>query len=94
MPTVRKLAVLLFLAALLAAPWAASAAGPRVERHSRSAKTEPVSKALNHAWSSLASLWVKTGCHIDPDGRCAPAPATVNRADTGCNIDPNGRCGL
>ena len=40
-------------------------------------------------WSSLAKFWAKTGCHIDPSGRCEPQPIT---SDIGCNIDPDGRC--
>jgi hypothetical protein len=62
---------------------------------------------LDRAWALLTSVWAKTGCNIDPNGRCtkegcnidpngrcAPAPVPVNRMDTGCNIDPDSRCGV
>jgi hypothetical protein len=92
MPTLRRLAVLLFLITLLAAPWTASAAGPRAERHSRSAKAEPVSTILSRAWTLLAEIWSKEGCGIDPSGRCIPTPAPTSHSDIGCGIDLNGRC--
>ncbi|HKI03232.1 MAG TPA: hypothetical protein VKK31_14740 [Thermoanaerobaculia bacterium] len=88
----RKVLVLLLLASVLAAPGAF--AGPR-----RPVKSpEPVPRALvSRAWSFLASLWSKTGCNIDPDGRCigdaGKLPLPQDHADTGCQIDPNGRCG-
>ena len=37
----------------------------------------------------LAGFWAKAGCHIDPDGRCAPQPIA---SDIGCHIDPDGHC--
>jgi len=79
MSTLRKVAVLLLLAAFLAAPWAS--AGPRTER-SRPARTETA--LLSHAWTFLESLWNKTGCHIDPSGGCVPAPPAAPAGYTGC----------
>ncbi|MFY9821205.1 MAG: hypothetical protein WAM82_07475 [Thermoanaerobaculia bacterium] len=38
----------------------------------------------------LTRLWLKAGCVIDPNGRCAPAP--TQNTDAGCSLDPNGRC--
>ena len=53
----------------------------------------------------LVSIWSKTGCHIDPLGRCsqdhattgaAPPPSSGGSAtanlDEGCAIDPWGAC--
>ena len=37
------------------------------------------------------SLWNKTGCNVDPLGRCG-IPQIL--PDEGCNVDPNGRCGV
>ncbi len=34
-------------------------------------------------------LAAPSGCALDPDGRCAAAPAP---AESGCDLDPNGRC--
>jgi len=77
-PSLRRTALVLLLAALLAPSWAL-AAGPQ-------APAAP--SLLARAWSLLASLWGEEGCNVDPSGRCVPAP----RTDTGCNLDPNGRC--
>ena len=47
---------------------------------------------LARAWSFLTGLWSKTGCNIDPNGRCLPETPVV-QPDEGCHIDPSGRCG-
>ncbi|HWM92757.1 MAG TPA: hypothetical protein VN493_18480 [Thermoanaerobaculia bacterium] len=86
----RKVVVFLLLA-ILAVPWA-SAAGPRTdESRAEKAATLPL-EPLSRLWSFLTSIWSETGCHIDPNGRCAPEPRPTSWADEGCHIDPNGRC--
>ena len=76
----RRTVLLLFVVALLALPWAASAASPQ-------ASPRPARAILPGALDLFSQLWSflrKAGCHIDPDGLCA--------TKEGCNIDPNGRC--
>ena len=82
-PFSRKVA-LLVLFAILALPWV-SAADPRQEEASTSSVFEQV-------WSFLTSLWSESGCHIDPNGECAPKPQPMDDTDTGCHIDPSGGC--
>lgn len=81
-PFSRKVAVLVVFA-ILALPWV-SAAGPRQE------EVRPVSSLLEQIWSFLTSAWSESGCHIDPNGNCAPEPMPT--VDSGCRIDPDGRC--
>lgn len=87
----RRKIVLVLLAITLAAPLA-SAAGHR----SSSPRTPEASPAplslMGKLWSVFTRLWQKTGCHIDPSGLCAPAPASTlsNEVDEGCHIDPSG----
>ncbi|HVG07426.1 MAG TPA: hypothetical protein VNM67_06955 [Thermoanaerobaculia bacterium] len=92
----RKVVVLLLLISVLTAPGAF--AGHRLEKPRPAHHAEPAPLALvSRAWSFLTSLWSKTGCQIDPSGRCAsstaPLPPPTGPSDIGCNIDPNGRCG-
>jgi hypothetical protein len=42
-------------------------------------------------WSLLVNVWSKSGCGIDPYGRCIDSPAPQN-LDNGCGLDPYGRC--
>src|SRR6266849_7062028 len=94
-PSRRRYAILLFLLtlSLLAVP--ALAAGPAAHRARPAEAAEQLFQAsfLGRAWNLLAALWAKEGCHIDPNGRCAPGPTVVPpvtaQGDTGCNIDPN-----
>lgn len=46
---------------------------------------------LDYLGSFLSSLWLKGGCTIDPDGRCAPS-APAQGTGGGCTVDPLGRC--
>jgi hypothetical protein len=89
----RRKTALLLLTALLAFPWS-SAASPRLESPRREeAAVSVFLDLLARAWSSFTGTWDKTGCHIDPDGRCLPAaPPSTIKSDTGCHIDPSGRC--
>lgn len=83
-PFSRKVVVLV-LFAILALPWV-SAAGPRQE------EVRPAASFFERVWSFLTSLWSESGCHIDPNGVCAPEPRPTNDIDEGCRIDPNGGC--
>jgi hypothetical protein len=40
--------------------------------------------------SSLASLWEKEGCEMDPDGLTVHAPAPPPTTDAGSDMDPDG----
>ena len=79
--TFGRIAFLVVLAVLLAAPWSA-AEGPRA-----GGDTSP--RILDQAWSWLSILWSKIGCGIDPSGLCQPAKENL---EIGCGIDPVGRC--
>lgn len=92
MRTLRQLAVFLFLLLLLTAPWQASAASARASRQSPPNVESLPNALVNWAWEALARVWDKNGCGIDPDGRCATAPAPVIHGKNGCGADPNGRC--
>jgi hypothetical protein len=91
----RKVVVFLLLISVLTAPGAF--AGHRLEkpRPAHNAELAPLA-LVSRAWSFITSLWSKSGCQIDPDGRCAngpaPLPPPTDHSDIGCNIDPNGRC--
>ena len=98
MPTLslrRKTLFLLFVL-LLSMPWAVSSVPLRqAERPQALGTVEPAAlDLLSRAWSRFRSLGNKIGCHIDPNGRCAPA-ATQNppvEPKIGCHIDPSGHC--
>lgn len=85
----RRNVFLLLLLALLAAPWAASARDLAADRPAEAAAS-PL-ELLGRLWGFLQSAWSETGCRLDPDGRCAPAPQPLT--DEGCRLDPNGGCG-
>jgi len=87
----RKIALLLLIVTL-AVPWA-EAARPLSEsaQHQEIFSRQPL-VFLGKVWTSLVHLWNKTGCQIDPDGRCVvtPTPGPTNAVDEGCQIDPTG----
>lgn len=83
MRNLRRAAVLILLALTLCTPWA-------VASPLRLAETTP-HHVLDYLGGLLASLWLKSGCTMDPDGRCAPG-APAQSTDGGCTMDPNGRC--
>ena len=105
MRPVRLVAIVLLLGLYLGVPAAsaskgASAASPRHER-----TLHPGTLGfLDRLHEFLVSVWNKTGCAIDPLGRCSPdhteagprppatGPTGVLAADEGCAIDPWGRC--
>jgi len=98
MLALRKVAVLLILVAIYSSPLA-SASRPRPMPENTKAATAAASQTLlSYAQAFLTIFWSKTGCSIDPNGRCinalAPPPSPGNQADTGCGIDPDGRCHL
>jgi hypothetical protein len=83
MRIVRKAAVPILVALTLGTPWAGASplrlTGPTPHH------------VLDYLGGLLASLWLKTGCTIDPNGRCAPgAPAQTTNG--GCTVDPDGHC--
>ena len=47
---------------------------------------------LAQVWDFLTGVWARSGCTIDPDGRCVPRPSPTTEIDSGCDIDPSGRC--
>ena len=87
----RRLSVLLLLVLALAR---ATAAGQnRAVRQPEVAAQAAPADLLGRLWGFLANIWLKTGCYIDPDGRCTPqAAAPKGQGDEGCYIDPSGRC--
>ena len=85
----RRKVFLVLLLTVLAAPWAAAAGRPAADRPVEAAAS-PLD-LFERAWTFLKSTWSETGCMIDPNGRCMPAPPP--QTDEGCMIDPDGRCG-
>jgi hypothetical protein len=83
MRNVRRATVLILLGLTLGTPWAGASplrlTGPTPHR------------VLDYLGGLLASLWLKTGCIMDPNGRCAPGAPTQG-TDGGCTVDPLGRC--
>jgi hypothetical protein len=75
----RRTLPLLLLAALLAMPWAVSAAGPQASPRPARA----IQLGALDLFSQIWSFFRKEGCGIDPSGSCA--------TKEGCNIDPNGK---
>jgi hypothetical protein len=92
MPTFRKVAIVLLLAAFLAS--GASATGSWLWHPTPATGEASPPVLFNRAWAYLTSLWNKTGCKLDPDGRCITVPDPVPSSEgTGCKLDPNGLCG-
>lgn len=87
--SLRRSVFLLLLVTVLAVPWASATESPAADRPWEAAAS-PLN-LLGRVWSFLQSAWAESGCHIDPDGLCAPAPQP--QTDSGCRIDPNGGCG-
>ena len=86
MRILRRAAVLILLGLTLGAPWAGAAPPrPAAQNHLSSRSSTP-KNFLSYLSGLLTSFWLKGGCTIDPNGRCAPG------SETGCTIDPNGRC--
>jgi hypothetical protein len=96
MRTFRRTAVLVLLALILAAPWAA-ALEARSERVSNEATREAQSPLdLVHSfWNLLAGAWSKEGCRIDPLGLCVKGAGTAPQPPTsksGCTMERLGGC--
>jgi hypothetical protein len=101
----RRILPLLLVAALLAMPWAVSAAGPQASPRPARA----IQLGALDLFSQIWSFFRKGGCGIDPSGRCAtkegctidpsgkPAcgrTSATSNADVGCSLDPGGSpCG-
>lgn len=89
----RRKAILLLLTSILAFPWAASAGSRLGSARSVAPSTSAFLDILGRAWTFLTSDRNKEGCHLDPDGLCAPgSPKPTIQTDTGCHLDPNGGC--
>ena len=86
--TFRRTVFLLLLLTILAAPWASAAEAPAEDPRVEAAAS---TQLLGRFWGFLKSAWGETGCRLDPDGGCAPAPQP--QTDEGCHLDPNGGCG-
>jgi hypothetical protein len=88
--------VLLAALLLLIAPWASAAPRHGNAQPARASLGIGIPDVLSLAWEVITGEWMKTGCTIEPDGRCIPTSAPVssplNSADLGCQIDPGGRC--
>ncbi|HEV7505334.1 MAG TPA: hypothetical protein VGS07_10515 [Thermoanaerobaculia bacterium] len=83
MRILRRAAVLILLGLTLGTP-RAGASPPRPA----ASTTQHV---LHYLAGFLSGFWLKTGCIVDPNGRCALDTQTRN-PDGGCTIDPDGRC--
>ncbi|HEX3525899.1 MAG TPA: hypothetical protein VH988_02435 [Thermoanaerobaculia bacterium] len=91
-PSFRRLSLLLLLFLALTVPRVTAAGQSRDVRQPVASQAAPAD-LLGHLWSFLANIWLKSGCYIDPSGRCTPQTATpVRQGDEGCYIDPDGRC--
>jgi hypothetical protein len=85
----RKTVLVVLVVLLLTTPWASAA--PRQGRGGPvTAFGILVPDVLSQAWSFLTGGWRKSGCQIDPDGRCVTSATPTSSVDAGCNIDPNG----
>ena len=78
-----KLALVLVLATVLAAPSAGWSAGRRFSSDSTWARGSVTTNLMVAFWSYVTSLWGKEGCGIDPNGLCTSS-------DAGCGLDPHG----
>lgn len=78
--------LLLVLTLIVAAP--IQAAGPAGNPPAESA----AKSILTQVWDFLTGVWARSGCDIDPNGRCVPPPSPTIEIDSGCDIDPSGRC--
>ncbi len=75
-----RAAALFVVCALLATPLTAA---PKF----RSDSSTPAAADDLFGWlrGTLSLIWSKSGCGLDPFGRCEPAK-------NGCQLDPHGRC--
>jgi hypothetical protein len=83
MRVLRRAAVLILLALTLGTPWAG--ATPH-----RPAGATP-QHFLDYLAGLLSDFWLKTGCTVDPLGRCVTG-TQIQNPDGGCTVDPLGRC--
>ena len=93
----RYTAVLLLVGLLLSASAARAFEARSADRGNKPTPAGHSAVTLAHYLGSLLwSLWSKTGCQIDPLGRCVNGGgengATVLTGDEGCAIDPAGAC--
>jgi len=97
----RRILPLLLVAALLAMPWAVSAAGPQASPRPARAIQLGALDLFSQIWSFFrkegcgidpsGSCATKEGCNIDPNGKPACGPTSAGGTKEGCGIDPNGK---
>ena len=98
MPTttsVRRTILFFLFLTVLVTVWPSSAAGAQRRESFLSAPAAElaVTEFFGRLWALLQGRpQGKDGCHIDPDGRCAPIQRPEPLRKDGCHIDPNGRC--
>jgi hypothetical protein len=86
---VHKRMAALALAAVLALPFAATAAPAAPPSAHREVRAESLwAQALG--W--LRNLWGEEGSCVDPNGRCLQATPSRPTVDAGSCVDPDGRC--
>ena len=89
----RRKAVPLLLSCFLAFPWAAAALSHQGSARAVAPSASAFLDLLDRAWAFVTSGRDKEGCHIDPDGMCAPgSPQSTIQTDSGCHLDPDGGC--
>ena len=90
MRVLRTAAVLILLALSLGTSAFAAKARP-VPSHPSRAAARSASGVFAPLWRLAVDGLTKTGCSIEPWGRCG-ASAQTQTTEEGCGIDPWGRC--
>jgi hypothetical protein len=91
MRVLRTAAVLVLLALSLGTSAFAAKARPAVPSRPSRAAAPSAAGVFAPLWRLVVDGWTKTGCAIEPWGRCG-ASAQTQDADAGCGTDPLGRC--
>jgi|SRR4051794_29149572 len=73
--------VLLAILVLLIAPWASAA--PRHGSTPPASTSLGIPDVLSLAWSFITGGWIKTGCQIDPSGRCITTSSPAVNPENG-----------
>lgn len=91
MRALRRAAVFILLGLTLGTSWV-WASPPQTPAPDRMKQVSTPHDLFGYLGGLLTSVWLKTGCGMDPWGRCTPATSQILDTDTGCRIDPLGRC--